>query len=135
MPIFAAAPGGVTILVGFAISLTCFAVVAAVGVIGHAVLDQKKGDTIPPKSTWRNPQPPMQQLPPPGPMPPPGPNPNLDPHQNPFNPVGRGAPTGGIVGLIAAALAALLSGHSTTETEPIKSQALQPEHPAPGPHP
>ena len=90
----------------------CLLVVALAAEVGAlwTVLDKKKGDQIPPKSTWRGGPGPTTVVPPPGPQPAPGPDPNLDPHQNPVNPVGRGFPTGEVIGIAAVLLAWRLLG-------------------------
>lgn len=75
----------------------------------QSVLDQRKGDTIPPKSTWRSPEQPLPG-PPPVPMAP-QPDPNLDdPHQIPPNPVRGAGPAAGIIGLIVAIVGGAVSG-------------------------
>lgn len=131
--------GGPTVIVGATVSLGCVAVVAvasAIGGVANAVLDQKNGDVIPPKSTWAGTGP-TEVYPPPGPLPPPPPDPNLDPHQNPFNPVGRGAPRFGIAAILATLLGGLLLGRDELG-EPLeipKPRVLTQPTPAPGPHP
>lgn len=73
-------------MVGFTISAVCVVVVSVAvtaPVVVKAVLDLKKGDDIPPKSTWN--QPPEVVV-----RPLPGPPPQYPPEQDPFDSGGSG---------------------------------------------
>ncbi|MEO5965998.1 MAG: RHS repeat-associated core domain-containing protein, partial [Candidatus Limnocylindrales bacterium] len=95
-----------------------------------ALLDLKKGDLIPPKSSWRG-TPLTGELAPPGPMPEPGPDPNLDPHQNPPGPVGPGLKRALIAALTAVLGARLLAGLDQfgDRADVPERQPIRPEKP------